>query len=62
VRGRAVEEGGQTPAIALTAFTRDQDVKRALAAGYQMHLSKPVEIGPLARAIARLARPADRAG
>jgi CheY-like chemotaxis protein len=57
VRRRPAAEGGQTPAIALTAFTRDQDVQRALAAGYQLHLSKPVDIGPLARAILRLARP-----
>jgi signal transduction histidine kinase/CheY-like chemotaxis protein len=62
VRGRAAEEGGQTPAIALTAFTRDQDVKRALAAGYQVHLAKPVEIAPLARTIVKLARPAADAG
>jgi CheY-like chemotaxis protein len=56
VRQRPAAEGGQTPAIALTAFTRDQDVQRALTAGYQLHLSKPVDIGPLARAILRLAR------
>src|SRR4029079_10143746 len=58
VRQRAAAEGGSTPAIALTAFTRDQDVQRALGAGYQVHLSKPVDIGPLARAILRLARAA----
>jgi CheY-like chemotaxis protein/anti-sigma regulatory factor (Ser/Thr protein kinase) len=57
LRQRAASEGGSTPAIALTAFTRDQDVQRALGAGYQLHLSKPVDIGPLARAILRLARP-----
>ena len=58
VRARDESEGGTTPAIALTAFTRDQDVKRALAAGYQVHLSKPVEIGSLAHTIRRLAREA----
>jgi CheY-like chemotaxis protein/anti-sigma regulatory factor (Ser/Thr protein kinase) len=62
VRGRAAEQGGQTPAIALTAFTRDQDVKRALSAGYQVHLAKPVEIAPLARTIVKLARPAADVG
>jgi PAS domain S-box-containing protein len=57
LRRRDAAAGGSIPAIALTAFTRDQDVQRALGAGYQLHLSKPVDIGPLARAILRLTRP-----
>ena len=32
-----------TPAIALTAFARPEDRKRALAAGFQVHLAKPVD-------------------
>jgi len=35
--------GGDTPAIALTAFARAEDRIRAIAAGFQMHLAKPVE-------------------
>jgi CheY-like chemotaxis protein len=31
------------PAVALTAYARADDRQRALLAGYQMHLSKPVE-------------------
>jgi CheY-like chemotaxis protein len=58
VRALPPDRGGNTPAIALTAFARAEDVQRALAAGYQVHLSKPVEIGPLSRAVARLGRSA----
>ena len=43
---RVLEEGGKstqrTPAIALTAYARPEDRDRALAAGYQMHVAKPV--------------------
>jgi PAS domain S-box-containing protein len=56
VRALPPERGGNTPSIALTAFARAEDVQRALAAGYQVHLSKPVEIGPLSSAVARLGR------
>lgn len=43
VRNLAPERGGLTPAVALTAFARTEDRMRALAAGYQMHLAKPVD-------------------
>jgi PAS domain S-box-containing protein len=36
-------EGGDIPAVALTAFARSEDRRRALMAGFQMHLPKPVE-------------------
>jgi PAS domain S-box-containing protein len=36
-------DGGDTPAVALTAFARAEDRRRALMAGFQMHLPKPVE-------------------
>ena len=36
-------EGGDTPAVALTALARSEDRRRALMAGFQMHLPKPVE-------------------
>lgn len=51
--------GGLTPAIALTAFARAEDRRRALQAGYQLHLTKPVEPTLLAAAVSRLA---DRSG
>lgn len=42
VRARGNRDG-LLAAIALTAFARDEDRQRALAAGYQKHLSKPVD-------------------
>jgi signal transduction histidine kinase/ActR/RegA family two-component response regulator len=56
VRNLSMEEGGQTPAIALTAFARPDDAARALDAGYQKHLSKPVDAFELIKVIADLAR------
>lgn len=41
------EKGEQIPAIALTAYARTQDRLRALAAGYNTHVAKPVEIKEL---------------
>jgi CheY-like chemotaxis protein len=43
------------PAIALTAFARNEDRARALAAGFDLHMIKPVEPGALVTAVARLA-------
>ncbi len=43
VRALPVADGGRTPAIALTAFARSEDRTRALLAGYQVHLAKPIE-------------------
>jgi CheY-like chemotaxis protein len=55
LRGRAPEQGGTVPAVALTAYAREEDRQRALAAGFQSHLAKPVEPCDLAQAIASLA-------
>jgi signal transduction histidine kinase len=48
-----------TPAIALTGFARPEDRKRALAAGYQMFIPKPVETNQLVSTIAKLIGPAN---
>lgn len=48
------EQGGNTPAIALTGYARVEDRMRALAAGYQMFVPKPVEAHELAVTIANL--------
>jgi CheY-like chemotaxis protein len=47
VRGLPAAEGGKTPAIALTAFARSEDRTRALLAGYQVHVAKPIELHEL---------------
>jgi PAS domain S-box-containing protein len=46
----------QTPAIALTGYARRDDRLRAIAAGFQLHLTKPVEADELIRAIGALTR------
>lgn len=43
VRKLKPEKGGQVPAIALTAFASQVDRSRLLAAGFQMHLPKPID-------------------
>jgi CheY-like chemotaxis protein len=48
-------EGGKTPAIALTAFARSEDRTRALLAGYQVHIAKPIEPRELVVTIGALA-------
>jgi PAS domain S-box-containing protein len=55
VRSLPAGRGGGTPAAALTAFARDEDRWRALHAGFQLHLAKPVEPLGLAIAVAHLA-------
>ncbi|HEY0462137.1 MAG TPA: ATP-binding protein [Pyrinomonadaceae bacterium] len=47
VRQLAPEKGGRIPAIALTGYASLQDRDRALTAGYQEHLSKPVDVDEL---------------
>jgi signal transduction histidine kinase/DNA-binding response OmpR family regulator len=47
VRALPPERGGQVLAIALTAYAGEADRQRALAAGFQSHISKPIEPGEL---------------
>jgi PAS domain S-box-containing protein len=55
LRRRTPVEGGLTPALALTAYASAEDRRRALAAGYQSHLAKPVDPADLVEAVAELA-------
>jgi CheY-like chemotaxis protein len=55
IREEERSNGTKTPAIALTAFARIEDRVKALAAGYQMHVAKPVEPGELLTIVASLA-------
>jgi signal transduction histidine kinase/CheY-like chemotaxis protein len=54
VRAMPATLGGETPAIALTAFARNEDRARALAAGYQLHLGKPIDEEELVAAVASM--------
>ena len=56
VRSLPLEQGGQIPAIALTAYARSEDRQRALSEGFHNHLAKPVEPAKLAAAVAKLAQ------
>ena len=66
VRALPPAGGGQTPAVALTAYGRAQDRMRSLAAGYNMHVPKPVDPGELTAIVAsvasRLAPPREGTG
>ena len=54
VRALPAERGGQTPAVAFTAYARDEDHARALQAGFQNHLAKPVVPAKLVAALREL--------
>jgi signal transduction histidine kinase/ActR/RegA family two-component response regulator len=55
IRRRGPDAGGAIPAIALTAFTRQDDRSKALQAGFDDYLAKPVEAGALVQRIADVA-------
>jgi PAS domain S-box-containing protein len=56
VRALGPENGGDVPAIAITAYAGKEDRLRAITSGFQYHLSKPIEPGELVGAIATLIR------
>jgi CheY-like chemotaxis protein len=56
VRSLPPREGGETPAAALTAYTREEERARALGAGFQVHVPKPVDPDDLTVALVNLAR------
>jgi CheY-like chemotaxis protein len=56
VRELDPEQGGGIPAIAVTAYSRTEDRVQAMAAGFQMHISKPVNASELATAITSIIR------
>lgn len=55
IRALAPERGGTTRAVALTAFGRPEDRIRSLMAGFNIHVSKPVDPGELTAIVASLA-------
>jgi CheY-like chemotaxis protein len=54
VRELSSDRGGRVPAVALTAYARFEDRLKALRAGYQMHVPKPVELTELVAVISSL--------
>ncbi len=54
VRSRPKTNGGSTPALTLTAYTEELDRTRALLAGFQLHLPKPVDFQQIVDAVALL--------
>jgi PAS domain S-box-containing protein len=63
VRALGIAKGGNIPAIALTAYARTEDRVKAIAAGFQMHVVKPVEpvelVTMVAGAAGRIGRSVD---
>ncbi|MET0340881.1 MAG: ATP-binding protein [Polyangiales bacterium] len=55
VRALSAEDGGRTPAVALTAYARAEDRTKALARGFNHHVAKPVNPSELLVVIANLA-------
>ncbi|HKP56914.1 MAG TPA: chemotaxis protein CheB [Polyangiales bacterium] len=56
IRARAPEQGGLVPAMALTAVTGHAERERAIAAGFQLYVTKPLDIDLLRDAMLRLVR------
>jgi CheY-like chemotaxis protein len=56
VRLLGSENGGGVPALALTAFAGDEHRSRALLAGFQIHMAKPIDPIELATVVASLAK------
>jgi len=54
VRALATPEVASVPAAALTAFARNEDRQKALQAGFQLHLTKPIDAQTLVAAVASL--------
>ena len=54
LRSLPANQNGEIPAIALTAYTRDEDRTRVLTAGFQKYMSKPTHPTELAATICEL--------
>ena len=55
IRALPSERGGDIPAAALTAYARAEDRMKAVLAGFQLHIAKPVEPAELITMVASLA-------
>ena len=50
----AARGGGNVPAVALTALAGEENRRRALSAGFQVHMAKPVDVDDLTQVLANL--------
>ncbi|MEX0269359.1 GAF domain-containing protein [Leptolyngbyaceae cyanobacterium UHCC 1019] len=57
IRTLPAAQGGQIPAIALTAYAGEVDQQQALTSGFQIHMTKPLNTEELVQAIAQLVKP-----
>ena len=55
IRALRPAQGGNTPAVAMTAHAGSEDIKLTLAAGFQAHVAKPVESAHLISVLAQVA-------
>lgn len=56
IRALKGQNGAKTPAVALTGYVSDQDESRAIGAGFNAHLGKPVSLEELVRTVAELSK------
>jgi CheY-like chemotaxis protein len=56
VRGLELERARNTPVVALTALGRSEDRRRAMLAGFDLHVAKPAEPAELVAVVGRMAR------
>jgi CheY-like chemotaxis protein len=56
VRSLENQDAQNIPAVAITAYAKDEDRKRALSSGFQIYLAKPIELTELVSVVARAAR------
>ncbi len=62
IRALHCEEGCKIPAVAITAYARDEDRQRALSCGFADYLAKPIELAELIAAVANAVNRVDRPG
>jgi signal transduction histidine kinase/ActR/RegA family two-component response regulator len=60
LRQLEAQRGGQLPAIALTAYASSNDIKQVLLAGFQRHLTKPVDAAELVKVVVSLSEGRER--
>jgi CheY-like chemotaxis protein len=56
IRSLEGPSGPAIPAVAITAYAKEEDRTRALSSGFQIYLAKPVEVTELVSVVAKAAR------